>query len=36
MEYYDFDLEYGCHKVKIVTTEEGKQVMIFHFIVGEK
>ena len=36
MEYYDFDLEYGNHKVKIVTTEEDKQVMIFHFIVGEK
>lgn len=36
MEYYNFDLEYGTHTIKIVTAEEDKQIMMFHFIVGNK
>lgn len=36
MEYYNFDLEYGNHTIKIVTIQEDKQIMIFHFIVGNK
>lgn len=36
MDYYRFDLENDRHKIKIVTTEEDKQLMFFHFIVGNK
>ena len=36
MDYYRFDLENGRHTIKVVTSQEDKQLMFFHFIVGNK